>query len=152
VRRAFLLNSVSRVLGAGTVVHDAAYMWTRHRWMVPYGAVAFAAVVMFAPIAAIDEWPTRIAIGFAAAGVAVMATTEYRIVAQTNHGLVLMRASKIRQVATVFEEELPADTELAPVGGTLLAADWQVGDQRYTVTRSSEQAMQRMAAAGSAGF
>jgi hypothetical protein len=97
VRRAFLLNSVSRVLGADTVVHDAAYMWNRQRWMVPYGAVAFAAVVMFAPVAAIEEWPTRIAIGFAAAGVAVMATTEHRIVAETNDGPGRLRSRRVRR-------------------------------------------------------
>jgi hypothetical protein len=134
-------------VGAGTVVRDAAYMWTRHRWMVPYGGTVFAAVVLFAPIGGMEDWPTRIAIGAAAAGVAVTATTEYRVVAQTDDGVLLLKASKIRQVATELQEELPPDAAMEAVGGTMLAADWQVGAHRYTVSRSSEQAMNRMATA-----
>ncbi|MEA2001842.1 MAG: hypothetical protein U9N84_08170 [Actinomycetota bacterium] len=147
MRRAVLLRSISRVLGAGTVVRDGAYMWARHRWMVPYGATAFGAVAFFAPIGGIDDWPTRIAVGAAAAAVAITATTEYRVLAQTDDGVILLKASKIRQVATEVQEELPADATMEPVGGTVLAADWQVGAHRYTVPRSSEQAMNRIAAA-----
>ncbi len=147
MRRAFLLNSVGRVLGVGAVVRDAAYVWTRHRWMVPYGIAAFAAVAFFAPIGGIEDWPTRIAVGAAAAAVAITATTEYRVVAQTDDGVILLKASKIRQVATELQQELPPDATMEPVGGTMLAADWQVGDHRYTVPRSSEQAMNRMATA-----
>ena len=146
MRRAFLLRSVARVLGGNMVVHDAAYMWARHRWMMPFAGAAFAAVALLAPIAGINEGGTRIALGLAAAGVAVMASTEYRVVAQTDGGIVLLEASKIRQVATDLRLRLEKDDPFQSVGGTVLAADWQVGEYRYTVPRSSEQAMQRMAA------
>ena len=136
-----------RALGNDAVVRDAAYLWRRHKWMVPYGAFAFAAVALLAPIGGIEDWPTRVAIGAAAVAVAVTATTDYSVVALTDDGFALFKASKIRQVATGLREHLPHNVELTPVGGTLLAADWQVGKHRYTVPRSSEQAMQRMAAA-----
>lgn len=147
MRRAVLLRSASRVLD-GAAVPDAAYMWARHRWTMPFAVVVFGAVALLAPIAGVDDWPTRVVIGAAVAAVGVAATTEYRVIARTERGLVLLTASRIRQVATSVVGWLPADVELAPVGGTLLATDWQVGDRRYTVSRSSEQAMERMAATG----
>ena len=148
VRRAVLFRSVVRVLGTEVRVREAAYVWKRHKWMVPYAATVFAAVVLLAPIAGIEDWPARIAIGAAAVAMAVTATTDYSVVAQTADGLALFKASKIRQVATELREHLPDDVELTPVGGTLLAADWQVGQRVFTVPRGSEQAMSRMAAAG----
>lgn len=114
--------------------------------MVPYSVLVFGAVVLLAPVFGIDDWPTRTVIGLATGGVAVMATSEYRVLAETEDGLVLLKASKIRQVATELRERLPDDTTMAPVGGTVLAADWDVGGHTYTVARSSEQAMNRMAA------
>lgn len=145
MRRNFLLRSITRILGDEVTVHDAAYMWSRHRWMVPYAAIAFAGVVLFAPVAGIDDWPTRIVIGAAAVAVAVTATTEYWVLALSDKGLHLLAASKIRQVAVRHHENLDADTPVVPVGGTGLTTDWAVGDRRYTVPRSSEQAMGRMA-------
>lgn len=150
MRRAALIRSITGVLGDQVAVRDAAYMWTRHKWMVPYSSAVFGAVVLLAPIAGIEDWPTRIVFGLAGGAVAVMATTEYWVVAQTDDGFATLEASKIRQVARRLHSHLPRDVELAPVGGTILAADWQVGERRYTVPRSSEQAMQRMAATRSA--
>lgn len=151
MRRAFLFRSINRVLGEQVQVRDAAYMWTRHRWTVPFAVTVFAAIALLAPIAGIDEWPTRTVLGLAGVGVAITASTDYRVVAQVDDGLVLLNASKIRQVATGFVQHLPPDAELVPVGGTVIATDWQVGEHRYTVPRSSEQAMNRMAAARSNG-
>lgn len=150
MRRAVLLRSVGRILGGDAAIHDAAYMWTRHRWMIPYASTVFAAIALLAPIVGIEDWPTRIVIGLAGASVAVMATTEYRVLAQTADDFVLLDASRIRQVATAPRDTLDADDVLEPVGGTMLAADWQVAEHRYTVPRSSEQAMQRMYANRSA--
>lgn len=148
MRRAALIRSVQRLVEPGAVVHDAAYMWARHKWMVPYGALWFLTVVALAPIGGIDDWSTRVAIGFAVAGVAVTATTEYRVLALVDDRMVMFTASKIRQVARRKIEEIGWRSTMAPVGGTVLAADWQIGDQQYTVSRSSEQAMSRIAASG----
>jgi hypothetical protein len=145
MRRAVLLRSVQRVLGDPSEVRDAAYVWSRHRWIVPFSTVVFAVIVLAAPVAGIHNWPTRLVFGLAGVGVAFIATTDYRVVAETRSGIVVLKASRIRQVAVAFEENLKSDTQLQPVGGTILATDWQVGRHIFTVPRSSEQAMERMA-------
>lgn len=147
MRRAFLLRSVQRAFGADTTVHDAAYMWTRHRWVVPFSAAVLATAVLFTPVVGIEDWPTRLVIGAGITAIAVTAATEYRVLALTDRGLALLRASKIRQVAKDVQEMLPAGVGIEPVGGTVFATDWQVGDRRFTVPRSSEQAMSRIAMA-----
>ena len=146
MRYAFLLNSVRKVVGEDTTVHDAAYMWTRHRWVWPFGSAVFAGALVFAPFVGVDDWPTRIVIGAALMAVAIMAATEYRVLAQLGEGLDILDASKIRQVATGLKEHLPPNVEIGPAGGSMLASDWQVGRIRYTVPRSSENAMSRIAA------
>lgn len=146
MRRAVLLRSIRAILGEHIAVRDAAYVWNRHRWVIPYAGVVFAGLVLFAPIAGIDDWPTRLVIGLAGLGVAVNSSSDYRVVAETDQGMFVLRASRIRQVATGQVERLASDAEVKPVGGTILATDWRVGDQVYTVARSSEEAMERMAA------
>ncbi|MGB8359932.1 MAG: hypothetical protein WCE80_00865 [Acidimicrobiia bacterium] len=146
MRRAVLLRSVQRILGEDVTVRDAAYAWSRHRWVAPFGAAVFAAIVFLAPVADIEDWPTRIVLGLAGVGVAVMATTDYRVVAETDRGIRVLKASRIRQVAIADGEGVPQGAVMEPIGGTIIAADWQVGSHRYTVPRSSEQAMERMAA------
>lgn len=146
MRRAVLFRSVQRLLGEDDVVIEAAYMWSRHRLMMPFAAVVFAAVALLAPIANIDDWPTRIVIAAAAVAVAVTASTDYSVLAQTGEGTHLFDASKIRQVATRHRARLETRESLAPVGGSGLTTDWQVGDRTYTVPRSSEQAISRIAA------
>lgn len=145
MRRAVLLRSVRGVLSEHAAVREAAYMWNRHRWVIPYAMVVFAALVWLAPIAGVDDWPTRTVIGLAGMAVAVNASSNYRVLAETDEGMFVLRASRIRQVAIGRLAELPFDIELEPVGGTLLATDWRVGETVYTVARSSEQAMERMA-------
>jgi hypothetical protein len=149
MRRAFLFRSIDRVLGEGTIVYDAAYIWARHRWTLPYGGAVFVFVALVAPVVGVDDWPTRTVIGLAATAVAVTAATDYRVVAQTADGLVLLKASRIRQVAVDMVRRLPDDAELEQVGGTILAAEWNVDGLRYTVARSSEAAMNRMSLSGS---
>jgi hypothetical protein len=151
MRRAVLLRSVRRVLGEHVSVRDAAYMWNRHRWLIPYAMVVFAALVWLAPIAGVDDWPTRIVIGLAGTAVAVNASSDYRVIAETDEGFFMLRASRIRQVAIGEPEKLSSNVILEPVGGTLLATDWRVDDDVYTIARSSEQAMERMAGRRSSG-
>ena len=145
MRRATLLRSVARLLDDGTELHDAAFMWTRHRWMVPYAVIAAGAVYLASQLAGFTETPTRVALAFAAGAIAVNATTDYRIVARTSRGLVMLRASRIRQYAVGVLERLPASTPIQAVGGTVFATDWQVGEAVFTVPKSSEGAIQRIA-------
>ena len=132
------------MMGDGPV-HDAAYMWTRHRWVWPFAGGVFAATALLAPVVGIEDWPTRIVIAAALMAVSVMAATEYRVLAQVGEGFALFKASRIRQVATELKEELPTGTEMSPAGGSVLASDWKIGDTVYTVPRSSDTSMARMA-------
>lgn len=126
-------------------------MWNRHRWFMAYAIVVLAALIWLAPVAGIEDWPTRIVIGLAGSAVAVNASSTYRVLAETDEGMFLLRAGRIRQVATGELEQLRSNARLEPVGGTLLATDWKVGEDVYTVARSSEQAMERMAGGWSPG-
>lgn len=114
--------------------------------MFPFGAAAFVGMVLVADWAGTSDWPTRIVLGAAGVAVAVAATTDYKVLAQTSSGMVLLRASRIRQVATGMIELLPRDLKLVQVGGTIIAADWEVDGSVYTVPKASEQAMSRMSA------
>lgn len=145
MRRANLFRSIVRLLDEGTELHDAAYMWSRHRWMIPYAVFAALSVFLTSEWAGFTQIPTRVALGFAAGAIAVNATTDYRVIARTSRGLVLLRSSRIRQFAKEILERLPPSTTIELVGGTVVATDWQIGDAVYTVPKSSEQAIQRIA-------
>ena len=149
MRKAVLFNSIVRFLEEGEDVIAAAYIWKRHRLFVPFAAVSMAGVMWVAAWAGWEDWPTRFAFGAAGAAIAVMATTEYRVLARTSRGIVLLRASRIRQFAKEMMKRLDHRITLEPVGGTLLATDWQVDDLVYTVPKSSERAMQEIVGAGS---
>ena len=121
-------------------------MWARHRLLLPYTLAVLAAAVLLAPLIGVDDLASRTAIGFGVAAVAAMATTEYRVVAVTGEGRFLLNASRIRQVATSLNCRLDPDAAMLPVGGNVIATDWEVAGKRYTVAKSSEQAMHRIAA------
>lgn len=148
VRRANLLRSVARRLDAGISVSDAAYMWRRHRLIFPFAAFAFLGVMTVASWAGAEDWPTRIVIGLAGVAVAVAATTDYKVLARTSEGVVLLSASRIRQTATGDAAAVPADAQIKPVGGNVLATDWDIAGSVYTVPRSSERAISRIAGLG----
>ena len=120
-------------------------MWSRHRWMIPYAIVAAAAVFLTSEWAGFTEVSTRIALAFAAGAIAVNATTDYRVVARTTKGLVLLRGSRVRQHAVAVISRLPKNTKIEPVGGTVLASDWAVGESVFTVPKSHERALERIA-------
>ena len=145
MRRATLLRSVARLLDDGAELHDAAFMWTRHRWMIPYAVIAAGAVYLASEWAGFTETPTRVALAFAAGAIAVNATTDYRVLARTSRGLVMLRGSRIRQYAVGVLERMPSSTRIEAVGGTVFATDWQVGEAVYTVPKSSESAIHRIA-------
>ncbi len=123
----------------------AAFMWRRHRWAEIYSLLAFAVLVLVAALAGFDTWLTRVAVGVAGGAIAGSAATDYRVLAKTSDGLVLFRASKVRQYAVELQERLDAKTSLQRVGGTMLAAEWQVGQRSFSVAKSSEGSMAAIA-------
>jgi hypothetical protein len=143
MRRAALFRSIAKLLDEE--VTEAAFMWTRHRWMVPYALIAAGVVFLTSDWAGFSEISTRVALGFAAGAVAVNATTDYRVLALTDRGLVMFKSSRIRQYATGVLARLPRSTPIEVVGGTVFATDWRVGEATYTVPKSSERAIERIA-------
>ncbi len=146
MRREILLRSLRRLLRADEEVIDAAFMWSRPRLMIPYALAAFGGLVTLATLVGFDSWASRAGLGVAGAAVAAMATTNYRVLAQTTRGFVLMRASRVRQYAVEVTKRWSAPIHLSPETSYMVATDWLVDELRYTVPKSSEQSMMRMAA------
>ncbi len=149
VRRNVLLRSVQRLLDDDEALIEAAFLWTRRPWSYLYGTVALVALVGVAIAAGFEPWPTRLAIGFAGAAIAVAATTDYRILALTTRGLVWCRAGRLRQVARSIIDRPDRSIAMEPVGSTMISADWRIGGIDYTVTRSAQQPIERIRAAKS---
>ncbi len=145
MRRRVLIESVQKRLRADDDLREVAYMWHRHRWTLPFALLAAVAVAVVAVLAGVRSAGSVVAVGLAAAAVAATAATEYRVLAATGRGLVLLRASRIRQVAVEVLERLPASTPVTLVSNNVVLTDWMVGDRRYTVPRSSHSAMTRIA-------
>lgn len=146
MRHALLLKSVGRLLDDDLVLVDAAYMWRRHGYMIWYGIFAFAAMVVVAAGVGWDEWSSRIALGIAAAAIAVYSTTDYRILAQTSDNLILLSASKIRQTAKGVIATYPLGSSIEMDDGNMLATSWRFEGQVYTVPKSSERSIRDIAA------
>ena len=150
MRRNVLLRSVQRLLGPDEQLIEVALLWVRRPWSYLYGIVALAALLLVAIAVGFEQWTSRAAIAFAAAAIAVAATTDYRVLALTTEGLVLCRAGRVRQVARTIIDRPSRSIEMKPVGGTMITADWKIGTVEYTVTKSSQHAIERIRAARSA--
>jgi len=113
--------------------------------MVPYVLAAFVGLVIVAFVAGVDQWSGRVALGLAGAAVAAAATTDYRILASTSSGLVMLQSSRIRQVARKLVSRPGTDIEIEPVGQNLVMTDWLVDGDRYTVMKRFQLAMTAIA-------
>lgn len=147
MRQQLLRRTVTRFLEPGEEVEAAAYMWVRH----PQGIVwATGAGAIAAAIAAVGggELPVMpVVFGLLAASIVYTVTTQYRVLAVTNHRMVMCRGGRIRQVATGLIGEVQTPT-IEPVGGSMLATDWKVDDVTYSVSKSYEKAIHAIALGG----
>ncbi len=141
MRQGILHSSVRALLPEDERIFQIAHMWTRHRLMLAYTAVAFAGFVALGFAVGVDQWSGRLGLGFAGAAVAAMATTEYRVLVLTADGLVLMGSSRIRQRATTLIRRLPRSAEVQAVGSNLVITDWSVDGQVYSVMKRHQSAM-----------
>jgi len=148
MRRVVLLRSVQKLLRDDEHVVEAAYLWSRHRLLLPFALGAFVLVAVVAALVGFGGWAAPVGLGLAGAAVAAMATTEYRVLAQTDRGFMLCRGSRVRQAATGLIERLPDDLELSLVGNQMVLTEWTVGDRRFSAPKASEQALVRMARPG----
>lgn len=141
MRDRVLHNSVRAQLPDTDRILHLVHMWSRHRWLLPYAALAFGGMLIVALLVGVEQWGGRIGLALAAAATAAMATTEYRVLALTSDGLVLLRSSRVRQKAVAIIGRLPASTRVEPVGSNLVITDWSVGDTVYSVMKRHQAAM-----------
>jgi len=136
-----LRRSVVRRVDEDGKVKNAAYMSGVGSRSIAFGAVGAVALFVVAIAVGFETWPQRAAIGVAGATVAIVATTEYRILALTSKGLVLLRSSRIRRRATEVIERLDDSVVIEAVGTNLLVTEYAVGGSRYFVSRRYQQDM-----------
>ncbi len=144
MRRTLLYRSIQRLLGCDEKLHDAAVMWSRHRLMVPYLVVVALILGVGATVVGFSV-PSAVAIAAAGTALGAAATTEHRVLAATEGGLWLLRSSRIRTVAVEVLEQMPSQTTVELVANQFVLTEWIVGDRRFTVPKSSEAAMTRIA-------
>lgn len=148
MRYRVLLRSVQGLLDPGEQLYGAAFMWQRHRLGYVYSLAAFLGLLIVAIVAGFDEWPSRITIGLAGAAIALAATTMYRVLAATSEGLVLIEGGRVRHVGKSILRRMELSTPIEIQRDTLVTTDWKVDGVEYTVPKSSQQAMQQIAAMG----
>ncbi len=146
MRHQILLRSVQRFLEPGERLYEAAFMWSRHHLAYPYAIAALAGMFGVATVAGFQQWPSRLAISVMGGAVAITATTMYRVLASTSSGLVLLEGGRLRQVAKRRINTLEPDAVVEIQRDTMITTDWKVGDTEYTVPKSSQRAMERIAA------
>lgn len=120
-------------------------MFTRHHLAFPFIAFAGVAMLVVASLAGATQWSSRISIGLAGAAVAAMATTEYRVLARTTKGLVLLRSSRFRRRANGVIRRLAKGTEIEVVGSNLVITEYRIDGVVYSVMRRSQQEMTAIA-------
>lgn len=139
------MKSVRRLLDDGESVVHVAVMWRRHPWSLMFSMGAFVVMFGVAVLAGVAEVGSQVAIGLAGLAVAAMATTDQRILALTDRGLVMMQSSRIRQKAVGIIDRPPSDTRIEIVSDNLVISDWMVGDQRFSMMKRAQREMTAMA-------
>ena len=106
----------------------------------------FAGLVVVATLVEVEGWPARMVLGVGGAAIAISATSRYWVLAGTTSGLVLFRGSRVRQQATELVERLRPSTRLDRVSGSMLTAEWAIGDRVFAASRSHDHELRQLAA------
>ncbi len=141
-----LRSSVIRVLGEDEKPREVVHMWTAHRLAPAYAVVAGFGVFGLVTALSLSTWSGRFTLGIVAAAIGWMAANDYRILVQTNRGLVLLHSSRVRQRATKVDKRLARDAVIEPAGENLVISDWLVAGRRYHVMKRFQQSMASIAA------
>jgi len=144
MRRQVLLRSIQRLLPGGLII-EAAWMWQPHRLLIPMMPIV-GVVVAVAAIVVGFERPSAIAIGVAGVAVLASASTHHRVLVTTDAGVRLLRGSRIRRTALERLED-PDSAAPFPVANRFVMTEWNVGGATWSVPKSSEAAMVRIATA-----
>lgn len=116
-------------------------MWRRHHLWLAFVVGTAVAVLLIGQLFDFDTADLA-AIAFLLALVAAGSSTRYFVLARTAESLVLFAGSPIRRVARrVIRDDLTA-SQISSSGNTMLATDWSIDGQVYTVPKSCEQDMQ----------
>lgn len=141
LRERVFYTSVQKHLDEDERIIHMVHMWSRHRLGIPYMAVAGLAMTLAAYVVGIEQWASRLGLGFAAAAIAAAASTQYRVLVSSTKGLVILRSSRVRQKAVGFVGRLPEDTKITPVGSNLVITEWDVGGSIYSVMKRFQKPM-----------
>ena len=126
-------------------VANAVYMWHRTRSWLPF--VLGTAVVAFTLGLLLGFGvPNAVAIAVGLGAVASTASTRYFVLARGGDTIALLSGSSIRRVARSLVRRDLTTAHITPSGNTLLATDWSIDGDIYTVPKSCEQDMQAIIA------
>ena len=92
------------------------------------------------------ETRTLLALAFLLAVIGAGASTRYYVLAKTEQTILLLTGSPIRRVARELIKDGLTTGDISPTGNTLLATDWSIDGETYTVPKSCEQDMQAIIA------
>lgn len=150
MRQKVLYRSVRRLLREDEQIEHLVYLWSRHRWMVPYCVAAGVALFLVAWFSGIEQLGGRLAIGLGGIAVAALASSDYRVLVQSSSArgprqLTMLRASRFRQVAKGVIGQLAPDVKIAIVGTTLVMTEWMIDGRQYSVMRRFQSAMTAIA-------
>ena len=145
MRNQVLIRSIRRLLGDDVVVHHVVSMWRRHHLAIPFCAGSFMLGFVVAALVDIQPISSQVAVGLAGLAVAAMATTDQRILVQTDDELVMLRSSRIRQYARAVVGPVPDDASIEVVSDNLVISDWMIGDQRFSMMKRAQRSMTHIA-------
>lgn len=139
-----LFASVVRLLRVDEDLQSVVYMWRRSRLSFPFAVGAAVAMAVASVAFGVESAGSIVALMFATAGIAVLASTEYRVLAQTQRGFVLCRASRVRRVGTEVLRRFPLDLDIERVGNSFVFTEWAVDGVRYGLPKRDEASMMAM--------
>ncbi len=128
-----LHRSVNRLLGADEAARRVVFMSTRHRLWLPFAVCSTGAFVGIAVLIGVEASASRVALGLLGGAIAVMATTEYRALAQTDDALVMLRCSRVRRRAKAIMKRLPRTTVIEPMASNVVTAEYRIDNIVYSV-------------------
>ena len=141
MRRALLIKSAQDLLGGNREVTNAVYMWHRSRLWLPF-VLATVIVALALGWLLSFGFANSIVIAAGLAAVASAASTRYFVLAKAGNTIALLTGSPIRRVARAVVRDDLTTSDITSSGNTLLATDWAIDDEVYTVPKSCEQDMQ----------
>lgn len=148
MRQRNLLRSVQRLLDDGEKVRAASYGYARHPWTIVYALAAGCAMFVLVGVLGGYTVQSRVLLGAIAAGIAVAATTEYRIFASTTSGLLILKGSRFRLTATSVLKRVGEEIEFVPVGGNLVTVEWRIDGVIYSVPKRADSELAKVLANG----